>query len=150
MRVLQSVSVVNLTARRAGRGFRKTGFLRTVAACRRAAWWAVNSYAARLVGGICALPLANYLPPPTRAARTKPRGETMDIKKKTNAEHDKRTYRKFILRIRRDSELLREMERHAKEGKVSINFLTVSTLCDFFGVPLAHREYTITERRKIL
>lgn len=74
----------------------------------------------------------------------------MDNKKKTNADHDRRKYKKIIVRVRRDSDLCREIERHNEVGGVSLNFLINSFLCEHFSVPLHHRHYITTERRKII
>ena len=64
-------------------------------------------------------------------------------KRKYNA----KSYKSFILRVRRDSALLRHMEKYAETAEVSISFLLTRLLCDYFGCGFPHRRYV---RRRII
>ena len=57
--------------------------------------------------------------------------------------HNRKTYRSYIFRVRRDSDLERLLLNHAAEGDTSVNFLMTDALCDYFGCARPHREYKV-------
>lgn len=63
--------------------------------------------------------------------------------------HNKKTYRAFLFRVRRASELERLLLDHAQNGETSVNYLISLALCKYLGCDLPHREYTRTTRTRL-
>jgi predicted HicB family RNase H-like nuclease len=60
------------------------------------------------------------------------------------------TYKSYLLRVRRKSDLNALLEAHAAQGETSVNFLVTELLCSHFGCKLPHREYLRTKRERII
>lgn len=61
----------------------------------------------------------------------------------------KKKYKKYTLRINRDSGIQHILDAYGKFGAYSVNFLVCALVCAHFGANLPHREYTHTQRKLI-
>jgi hypothetical protein len=61
--------------------------------------------------------------------------------------YNSKTYKSFILRVRRNSELAKHMKQHSETAEVSISFLLTQLLCNYFACAFPHREYI---RRRVI
>ena len=75
----------------------------------------------------------------------------MSLNSKTieKRKHNRKTYRTYIFRVRRESDLEGLLLKHAQEGETSVNFLVTEVLCNHFGCALPHREYSVYRRVRL-
>ena len=66
----------------------------------------------------------------------------MQSKTAKKDKHNRKTYKSYLFRVRRDSELLIYLKRQTAEGEYSLNLLITALLCDHFNCRLPHKEYT--------
>ena len=63
--------------------------------------------------------------------------------------HNRKTYRSYIFRVRRGSDLEGLLLKYADEGETSVNFLMTEALCNHLGCSLPHREYRTYKRVRL-
>jgi hypothetical protein len=69
-----------------------------------------------------------------------------DEKKK----HNRKRYRTYIFRVRRDSELEILLNNYGLEGATSVNYMMTEALCKYLDCPIPHREYSSYKRTRII
>jgi hypothetical protein len=74
----------------------------------------------------------------------------MQTRTENRRRHNSKTYRSFIFRVRKGSELETRLDEYMAESLYSLNFLLTALLCSKLGCKLPHREYTITKKDRIL
>jgi len=74
----------------------------------------------------------------------------MQTKDYNTQKRNKRKYKTYIIRVRRDRELATVLADHAENGSTSVNFIITAALCNFFKCKLPHREYNRYKRKKIV
>ena len=77
-------------------------------------------------------------------------GNDIDTKARSNADHDKRKYKKFIFRVRNESDLAVHLRHFSESGDTSINLLMTKLLCSHFECKLPHREYVTYKRKRLI
>jgi len=74
----------------------------------------------------------------------------MQEKNYETQKRNKRKYKTYIFRVRKDSDLAAELINHAENGSTSVNFVMTAALCNYFKCKLPHREYNRYKREKII
>jgi len=64
--------------------------------------------------------------------------------------HNRKRYKTFIFRVRRESALEARLHEHGMTGETSVNFLMTEALCKHLDCELPHREYSTYKRVRIL
>jgi len=64
--------------------------------------------------------------------------------------HNRKRYKTFIFRVRRDSALEARLNDYSTMGDTSVNFLMTEALCKHLNCELPHREYSTYKRVRIL
>jgi len=64
--------------------------------------------------------------------------------------HNRKRYKTYIFRVRKDSALEALLNEHGLTGETSVNFLMTEALCKHLNCELPHREYSTYKRTRII
>lgn len=72
--------------------------------------------------------------------------QSLITKDEATKHRNKKRYRTFIFRVRRNSDLERCILEFAAKGNTSVNFLLTKAICKYFKCNLPHFEYRTYKR----
>lgn len=76
--------------------------------------------------------------------------EDRATKASATKQRNRKKYKKYTFRVRRDSELVQRLDAFAERGNTSVNFLITKAICKHLKCPLPHWQYETYTRRRIL